>query len=63
MVTPVSTTTVAALGSASQNKTYIGKFATVYSSMTLGALTIWPSAISDAEIQKWRYHVKRQLGL
>jgi hypothetical protein len=41
---------------------YIGRWI-VYSSMTLGALAIWPSAISDAEIQKWRYHVKRQLGV
>jgi hypothetical protein len=45
------------------NQTYIGRRQDFYSSMTLGALTIWPSAISDAEIQKWRYHVKRQLGL
>lgn len=63
VVTPVSTTTVAALGSASQNKTYIGKFALVYSSMTLAALAIWPSAISDADINKWRYMTQKFIPL
>ena len=62
--TPATTASVAALGAVAKGLTNIGRHTgTTYSSMTLGALTIWPYAISDAEIQKWRYHVKRQLGL
>lgn len=46
-----------------QNHTYIGRTDSYYSSISLGALAIWPSAITDAEIQKWRYQVKALLGL
>jgi hypothetical protein len=63
VATPISTTSVAALGAVGQGHTYIGRYADYYNSITLGALTIWPSAISDAEISKWRNHIKRQLGL
>lgn len=63
VATPVTTAAIAALGSTGHSHTYIGRREAVYSSITLGALTIWPSAISDAEIQKWRKSTQAMLGV
>ena len=65
VATPVTTASIAALGSTAQNRTFIGlyNYGPYYSSQTLGALTIWPSAITDAEIAKWRWDMKAKLGL
>jgi len=65
VATPVSTTTVTALGSTgAQAHTYIGmQYSGAWASMTLGALTIWPRAITDAELSQWRWDMKAKLGL
>jgi hypothetical protein len=60
----ISTDTIpAALGAGVKNATYIGRITTIYSSITLGALTIFPRAITDAERDQWRYAMKARLGL
>jgi len=58
-----STTAVAALGDTGHNHTYIGRLMADYSSITLGALAIFPSALSDADILKWRHMTASLIGL
>ncbi|MFA5379086.1 MAG: hypothetical protein WC455_25245 [Dehalococcoidia bacterium] len=70
VATPVSTLTVAALGTGVKNHTYIGLEggSAVKSSSTLGALAIWASktptggALSDDEISRWRESRRRLIG-
>jgi hypothetical protein len=52
--TPVSTTSVAALGVGVLNHTYIGRQTTIYSSITLAALGIAARALTDEQIAIWR---------
>uniref|UniRef100_A0A6M3KVR9 Putative lectin/glucanase superfamily protein n=1 Tax=viral metagenome TaxID=1070528 RepID=A0A6M3KVR9_9ZZZZ len=61
--TPDTTSVPAIVASASDGTTYIGRLATTYSSMTLGALAIFPRAITDAERDLWRYKVQTLLGV
>jgi hypothetical protein len=63
VVTPASTTSVAALGAGVLNQTYIGRRETFYASQTLGALAISILALSDTEIWKWGQSRRRLLGI
>jgi hypothetical protein len=54
---------IAALGNTSYGHTYIGRYATLYSSITLGAFAISALALSDTEIWKWGQSRRRLLGI
>jgi len=62
VATPMSVTTVAALGSGVKNRTYLGRLDTSYSSITLGALAIFASAKTDAEILQFKNATRPLVG-
>jgi hypothetical protein len=60
---PASVAAVAALGTGVKNQTYIGKYSTTYSSMTLAALGISAHALTDEQIAIWREKYRPLIGV
>jgi hypothetical protein len=63
VMTPVSTSTIAALGAVDTNSTFIGNWTTYYSSITLGPLGIAARALTDEQIAIWREKYRPLIGV
>ena len=61
--TPVSTTSVLALGAGILNHTYIGRYTSYYSSITLATLRICNVALTDGQIYQYREATRKLIGV